>query len=486
MSKRNLVIATVALLLANFMGGLDATIVNTALPEIVSDLQGMRYVGWVSSLFLLGTAVSTVLWGRIADIFGNKRIFQVATLIFIFSSLVGGLATNMLTLIIARGFMGIGAGGMVSIPFIIYAKLYPDMAGRARALARVTAAYTLSTVIGPLIGGFIVDYSSWHWVFLINLPIGLLAIIMLQFSYREEKQEQMVGKFDYLGAGILSVSLIFLLFAGDALAVSQLRAITLLIFGLVSLGIFVVVEAHLDNALIPVKLLSDWRIQSQNVIMFLMNGFFIGYSIYSPMWAQGLLGTNATRAGMTQIASSILLLIGTRLTASLMRNIPTKKIVMMGLISVFLSAFSLIMATQESPYWWLMMSGAFEGFGVGLAFTPMQVSIQDGVKAELVNVSTTFGLLFRTLGQTFMASIYGGILSLRIANLVGQTNGRITVSQMNQLTDHETASHLPQSLVPDMKKILFESLHSIMLVGFFLVIAAIIINITRKEPLKQH
>ncbi len=116
MSKRKLVVATIALLLANFMGGLDATIVNTALPEIVSDLQGIRYLGWISSLFLLGTAVSTVLWGRIADIFGNKRIFQVATLIFVFSSLVGGLATSMLTLIIARGFMGIGAGGMVSIP----------------------------------------------------------------------------------------------------------------------------------------------------------------------------------------------------------------------------------------------------------------------------------------------------------------------------------------------------------------------------------
>ncbi|WP_165006039.1 MULTISPECIES: MFS transporter [unclassified Enterococcus] len=485
MSKRNLIVATIALLLANFMGGLDATIVNTALPEIVSDLQGIRYVGWISSLFLLGTAVSTVLWGRIADIFENKQIFQVATVIFILSSLVGGLATNMLTLIIARGFMGIGAGGMVSIPFIIYAKLYPDMAGRARALARVTAAYTLSTVIGPIIGGFIVDYSSWHWVFLINLPIGILAVIMLQFSYHEDNQEQVAAKFDYLGAGILSIALIFLLFAGDALAVSHLRAITLLIFGLVSLGVFVVVESRMEDALIPIKLLSDWKIQSQNVIMFLMNGFFIGYSIYSPMWAQGVLGTNATRAGMTQIASSILLLLGTRLTANLMRNIPAKKIVILGLISVFLSAVSLVMATQDSPYWWLMMSGAFEGFGVGLAFTPMQVSIQDGVKAELVNVSTTFGLLSRTLGQTFMASIYGGVLSLRIANLVGQTNGQITVSQMNQLTDHETASHLPQNLIPEMQRILFESLHSIMLIGFFLIVAAIIINVIRKEPLKQ-
>ncbi len=123
------------------------------------------------------------------------------------------------------------------------------MVKRAHALARVIAAYTLSTVIGPIIGGFIVDYYSWHWAFLINLPIGILAIIMLQFSYYEDKQSQIVTKFDYLGASTLSMALIFLLFAGDALAVSQLRAITLLILGFGSLGIFVAVESHLDNPL---------------------------------------------------------------------------------------------------------------------------------------------------------------------------------------------------------------------------------------------
>lgn len=482
MNKKNIFIATIALLLANFMGGLDATIVNTALPAILSDLDGIRLVGWISSVFLLGTAISTVLWGRIADIFGNKRSFQVAMFIFIISSLIGGLATNMITLIVARAVMGIGSGGMISIPFIIYAELYPDSAGRARALARVTAAYTISTVVGPIVGGFIVDTLSWHWIFLINFPIGILAILMLQFSYKESKKQHATTSFDYLGSAVLSLGLVLLLFAGDALAVSMLRAGTLFILGLISLVALYFIERNNDHALIPIELIKNWKIQSQNVIMFLINGFFIGYSVYAPMWAQGLLGTNATSAGLTQIASSILLLIGTRFTANLMRSIPFKRIVSIGVISVLLSALAMFFATQGSPYVWLMISGGFVGFGMGISFTPMQVSIQDSVESRLINVSTTFGLLFRTLGQTFMASIFGAMLSLNIARLAAQTNGRISVNMMNQLTDYTTAKSLPQGLLPEMRNILYTSLHVIMLVGLVLVLIALFVNITRKEP----
>lgn len=218
MTKRRVTIATVALLIANFMGGLDATIVNTALPAITSDLNGIRLIGWISSIFLLGTAVTTVLWGRVGEIIGKKLTFQISLLLFVISSVIGGLSTNMIMLIVARAFMGIGAGGMVSIPFIIYADLYPNPSERARALGWVTASYTLSTVVGPLIGGWLVDTLSWHWVFFINLPIGIISLLMLQFSYKENRTEITDKSFDYLGSGMLILTLIVLLFASDSIA----------------------------------------------------------------------------------------------------------------------------------------------------------------------------------------------------------------------------------------------------------------------------
>ena len=482
MNKQQLLVSTIALLLANFMGGLDATIVNTALPAITSSLNGIRLIGWVSSIFLLGTAVTTILWGRLGEIIGNKRTFQVAMFIFIVSSLVGGLSTSMVMLIIARAFMGIGAGGMISIPFVIYAHIYPNPAQRARALGWVTASYTLSTVVGPLIGGWLVDAFSWHWVFLINLPIGFLTILMLQFSYHEDF-ENISTSFDYHGALILIITLTVLLFASDALATSLLRTVILLVIGLVLAVLFYQIEKRKGTeATIPTNLLKNWSIQAQNIIMFLLNGFFIGYSVYAPMWAQGLLGTNATLGGLTQIASSILLLIGTRWTAHLMINVPYRRIIMFGSTSVLISALALVLATRNAPYWWLIVSGGFEGLGVGLSFTPMQVSIQDGVEENLISVSTTWGLLVRTLGQTFMSAIFGAILSLTTAS---QIKKPITNRMVNQLSDASTAKNLPQALLPQLRTILFNGIHVIMIIGLILVVLALILNWRRPQVIKQ-
>jgi len=485
MKKGNLAVATVALLIANFMGGLDATIVNTALPSIMSDLNGIRLVGWVSSVFLLGTAVTTILWGRVAETVGNKRVFQFSVALFIVSSMLGGFANNMVMLIIARALMGIGAGGMISIPFIIYADIYPNPAQRARALGWVTAFYTLSTVVGPLIGGWLVDVLSWHWVFFINLPIGILSMLLLQFTYQDQPLGKATGSFDYKGAGLMSLALIILLFASDGLAVSWLRSLGLLVVGVIVLGLFLISEKHTDNALIPLELLKNPRVQVQNVMMFLIIGFMIGYSVYAPMWAQGLLGKNATLGGLTQIASSILLLVGTRLTARLMVKMSYKRIVLFGTGSVVISAVAMTLATKNAPYWWLIVSGAFEGLGMGLAFTPMQVSLQDGVRKDLVGISTTFGLLFRTLGQTFMASIFGAVLSLSTASHTAASNGKITTAMINKLSDADTARDLPQTLLPAMRTILYDGLHMIMLIGLVLVVISFILNLVRKEPLKQ-
>lgn len=484
MAKRRLLIATPALLLANFMGGLDSTVVNTALPAIISDLHGIRLIGWVSAIFLLGVALTTVFWGRIGESLGNKRTFQLATALFIVSSVVGGFSPNMLVLILARAVMGIGAGGMVSIPFIIYADMYANPAERARAIGWVIASYTLSTVVGPIIGGWIVDNLSWHWVFFINLTIGLAAMVMLQLAYRETTKRQN-RPFDFLGMIVLSLALMVLLFAGDALADSGLRAGLLFIIGLILIGVFWRVEAHSKVALVPVSLLKDWRIQSQNVLMFLINGFFIGFSVYAPMWAQGILGTSATLGGMTQIAGSLLLLVGTRVTANLMPWMSYKRIVMIGIISVLISAIAMFLATKSAPYWWLIVSGAFEGFGMGLSFTPMQVSIQDGVAPELISVSTTFGLLFRTLGETLFASVYGALLSLSTASQVMKTGGRITAGMIDKLTDAQSAAGLPSSLLPEMRAILHSGLHLIMTVGLILVVLAVVVNVTRRPPMKQ-
>lgn len=190
LSKKNIWLVTFALLLSNAMSGLDNTIVNTALPAIIADLHGLELMGWIVAIFLLGTAVSTPLWSKLGERLGNRRAYQLAALMFVLGSFLQGMAPSMVMLIISRAIAGIGNGGMVSLPYIIYAQLYKNPRKRMQVLGLVSASYSTATIIGPLVGGAIVDAWSWHWVFYLNVPIGLISAILVQLFFKEEKRRR--------------------------------------------------------------------------------------------------------------------------------------------------------------------------------------------------------------------------------------------------------------------------------------------------------
>ena len=239
--RRTLV--TGALLLSNIMAGMDATIVNTALPAITSDLHGLQYMGWIVATFLLGMAVATPLWSKMGEHKGNKQAYITATLLFLVGAIFQGLAPNILWFIIARTVMGIGAGGMNTIPFIVYAELYQNLRKRAELLGISSACFGTASIIGPLLGGWIVDALSWHWVFYVNVPIALVAIALVGTFYQSPKKQAAGKPVDYLGASLLVVSLVTILVAVQMIgsAASWLVAV-LLVIGLVLLAWMVRVD----------------------------------------------------------------------------------------------------------------------------------------------------------------------------------------------------------------------------------------------------
>lgn len=213
MSAQSVFIVTCALLLSNAMSGLDSTIVNTALPAITADLHGLELMGWMVAVFLLTTAVSTTLWSKLGEHVGNRRAYQIAAVFFVVGSLLQGVAPNMTLLIASRAIAGIGNGGMVSLPYIIYAQLYENPRKRMQVLGFVSASYSTAAIVGPLVGGAIVDAWSWHWVFYINVPIGILSAVLVQIFFHEGEQSKHKTRVDYLGASLLTVGLIALLCA---------------------------------------------------------------------------------------------------------------------------------------------------------------------------------------------------------------------------------------------------------------------------------
>lgn len=258
LSKRNIFIVTCALLLSNAMSGLDSTIVNTALPAIISDLHGIEMMGWIVAVFLLGTAVSTPLWSKLGEHIGNKQSYQLAALFFVVGSLLQGLSPNIVFLIISRTIAGIGNGGVVSLPYIIYARMYADPRKRMKVLGFVSASYSTATIIGPLVGGFIVDAFSWHWVFYLNVPIGLISAILVQIYYKAEKEAHKNKPVDYMGSILMTIGLTSLLAGIEMIGTASTLFVTVaLIVAVMCIGAMIYFERGVADPIIPNRLFKN-------------------------------------------------------------------------------------------------------------------------------------------------------------------------------------------------------------------------------------
>lgn len=478
MSKRNILIVTCALLLSNAMSGLDSTIVNTALPAIISDLHGIELMGWIVAVFLLGTAVSTPLWSKLGEHIGNKQSYQLAALFFVVGSLLQGLAPNIVFLIIVRTIAGIGNGGVVSLPYIIYARMYADPRKRMKVLGFVSASYSTATIIGPLVGGFIVDAFSWHWVFYLNVPIGLISAILVQIYYQLEKEPHKNKPVDYMGSILMTIGLTSLLAGIEMIGTASVTFVVIaLVVAVVCLGVMIYFERGVADPIIPSRLFKNQALVIDFVLFTLIWGAFVGFLIYSPMWAQGLLGTTALIGGATQIPSSFTNFMGSGSVATLRRYFTPQRVVAIGIVMLIVSFLLLVIGGVKTPYWVLLVAGAFEGFGNGACFNELQVKVQQDAELKDVPVATSFSFLIRMLSQTFTASIFGLVMNSALRHGVSNSNGAVTMKMMNKLSDATNISSLPAKLLPQMRAILHNGLHNIMLLSLVLMFISLAINI---------
>ncbi len=487
MNKKGILIVTLALLLSNAMAGLDGTIVNTALPAIISDLHGIQYMGWIVAVFLLGMAVVTPLWSKLGERIGNKRSYQIATLLFAVGSIFQALSSNIILFLIARTIMGIGAGGMNTIPFIIYADLYTNLKKRSKVIGYATASFSAAAIIGPLIGGWIVDTFSWHWVFYINVPIALISILSVQIFFKEPKRISIGEKIDYLGAGIMIISLVTLLTGIQIIETASLGLVSILIIaGLILLIVLFKVEEKAADPIIPNRLFKNGPLVVDFILFALLWGAFVAFNIYIPMWAQGLIGLSALIGGTTQIPGSITNFAGAVVGSSMQSRLGKYRIVALGTLAFIISFSIMVLAGITIPLWLLLVSGAFEGFGLGLSFNVLQISVQQDAEKRDIPIATSFAYLLRILSQTFMSSIYGVILNNALNKGVAETQGKITIDMLNKLSDSQSVGDLPKNLLPLMRQVMYSGLHNIMLIALALLIIGLIFNVGMQLKIRRE
>lgn len=528
MNKRGILIITCALVLSNAMSGLDGTIVNTALPAIIADLHGIQFMGWIIASFLLGTVASTLIWSKLGERFGNKLVYQLSAVIFVVGSLLQGAAPNIAFLVVARVIAGLGNGGTISLPYIIYVELYPKADSRMRALGAATASYSLATIVGPLLGGFLVDALSWHWIFYINLPIGLLSIVLVQIFFHEQRPQWSqtpqraqaaspsdaapaagaslrISRFsqrdataqgnatsqhplrtqrppiDVLGAVLMVIMLVSLLAGIEFIGIIA-NSVVLGLFALaaVALVAFGFAEKRAQDPIIPSRLFTNFPLVIDLVLFALIWGSFIAFLTYAPMWAQGLLGVTALVGGATQIPAAFTNFASAETVPLFRRRFSPHQVITGSVISLLVT-FALMAAMDvHAPYWLLLVASAFEGLGNGAAFSELQVKVQFDAKPADVPVATSFSFLVRMLSQTLTTAIFGMMMNHALAAGVA-ANPQVTMNMMNNLSDSNSVGRLPQALLPAMRAILHGGLHNIMLVSLGLTAAALLLNLAAQR-----
>jgi EmrB/QacA subfamily drug resistance transporter len=423
----NVVFATV--LVAMLLSALDQTIVSTALPTIVSDLGG-GHLSWVVSAYLLADTIATVLAGRLSDQFGRKRILQISAAVFIVSSAMCGFAPNMTWLIAWRGIQGLGAGGLGVTASAVIADVIP-LRDRARYQGALGAVFGVALVLGPLLGGFFTDDLSWRWVFLINLPLGIVMMVLAARNIPSVTVSQH-PTIDYSGIAFVTVGASALTLAlswgGTEYAWSSLTIIGLFVAAAIAFAVFVRIESRAAEPMLPLHLFRNPVFTVSVVLAMIVGCVMLGALTFLPTYSQYVLGISPTASGVRTLPLVVGLLATSMWSGSVVaktgryKPFPIAGFVLMG---VGLWLFSRLTPTTGYPT--LAIDMLVFGAGIGLSMQVLTIIVQNAVSFRDLGVATSGVGFFRTLGSSFGTAVFGTLftaaLTPRLTNAIIASHG---------------------------------------------------------------
>ena len=407
-THRPLVLASV--MAANFMIAIEATIVSTAMPQIVAQLGGLKLYSWVFAAFLLTQTATTVVFGKLSDLRGRKAVILAGIAIFLLGSILCGFATSMLSLIAFRLVQGVGAGAVQPVAMTIVGDLY-SVYERGRIQGWLASVWAFSAVIGPLVGGIIVQRWSWAWIFWMNLPIGLIASAGF-VAFLHETAQRAEGRIDHLSAGVFTLAVAAIMADLTALSSSgwkEIGAVTSL--AVVAVTLFVVQERRSPEPMISLDLWGRRPIAAVNAASLFSGMVMIGLTTFLPVFVQGVMGKPPLTAGFALSAMVLGWPIGATLSSRLWAMFGVRTVLRAGAALVPLGALVFVFLRPDTPPVVAGIGSAAVGFGMGLSSSSSIVLIQEIVEWEERGSVTAAYLFARTLGSAFGATAFGAVLN---------------------------------------------------------------------------
>ncbi|KIL50295.1 MFS transporter [Jeotgalibacillus alimentarius] len=478
-----------AVMLAMFVGAIEATIVSTAMPAITADLGDFQLYSWVFSSYLLMSTVTVLLYGKLSDLFGRKPVLTLGMSFFLVGSILCGFAESMEWLIAFRFIQGLGAGAVMPIASTIVGDIY-SKEERAKIQGYLSSVWGISAVMGPAIGGLLVETIGWQYVFWINIPLGVLSLTVL-WIFLKEDVEKNTSPIDYKGAALLSVALTVLLYllveGGISIPWLSSTALIMIASAVLLLYLFVRHELKAPDPMMPFSIWRNRAIFIANIVSLTTGVLLIGISSYLPAFVTGVMEESASIAGFTLTAMSIGWPIAATVAGRLLIKIGYYKTSLLGGISLIIGTFLFVLMEPGYGPVWPAVSSFFVGIGMGLTTTSFIVSIQSAVPWKLRGAATAANMFMRNLGSTVGVALLGGILNASIRSSFEKSENTevqsLGVDAVNSLLEAEQRSRIEPVVLEQLQSAMTSGLNIVYFIvfAFALISLFFILFLPRKE-----
>lgn len=482
----------ISLIISMFMAAIEGTIIATAMPNIVGDLGGFSLYSWVFSAFLLMQAVTTLIYGKLSDLFGRKPVFMIGVVIFLIGSVLCGLATSMVMLIMFRFIQGMGAGAVQPIATTIVGDMY-TIEERAKIQGYLSSVWGISAVTGPLIGGLIVQFSDWAWVFWMNIPLGIIGMIGVSLFLHENIEKQ-TRSIDYAGSGLFFISIsalmVVLIEGGTAWDWLSAPVLLLILLFAVTFIVFLFRETKAPSPMMPLGIWKNPLISLANIATLTSGAIMIGLSSFLPTYVQGVMGYSAVVAGFTLTMMSVGWPLASSLAGHIFLKIGYRATASIGGMALFIGSLFFISLSPSNGPVWAGVGSFITGIGMGLTSTTFIVSIQNSVGWKTRGVATASNMFMRMIGSSLGAAMLGGILNSQFKGFLiasgASLDESVSVDTANILLDDAGANRFSGEQLEVLQEGLAYALHGVYWGVFAFAIVTLCLTVFLPKPDKGH